>query len=66
MAKSNTSSYVVTYELAFDNDNPSSVLDKLSLTLDCDICITGGASTPMFQILQYKKFLDDKIMQNKK
>lgn len=29
MAKSNTSSYVVTYELAFDNDNPSSVLDKL-------------------------------------
>ena len=28
MAKSNTSSYVVTYELAFDNDNPSSVLDK--------------------------------------
>ena len=29
MAKSNTSSYVVIYELAFDNDNPSSVLDKL-------------------------------------
>ena len=29
MAKSNTSSYVVTYELAFNNDNPSSVLDKL-------------------------------------
>lgn len=47
-------------------DDLSSVLDKLSLTLDCDICITGGASTPMFQILQYKKFLDDKIMQNKK
>lgn len=29
MAKCNTSSYAVIYELAFDNDNPSSVLDKL-------------------------------------
>lgn len=29
MAKSNTSSYVVEYELAFDNENPASVLDKL-------------------------------------
>ena len=32
MAKYNTSSYVVTYELAFDNENPSSVLDKLEKT----------------------------------
>ena len=32
MAKCNTSSYVVEYELAFDNDNPSSVLDKLEKT----------------------------------
>lgn len=47
-------------------DDLSSVLDKLPLTLDCDICITGGASTPMFQILQYKKFLGNKIMQSKK
>lgn len=29
MAKCNTSSYVVEYELRFDNDNPASVLDKL-------------------------------------
>ena len=29
MAKCNTSSYVVEYELAFDNENPASVLDKL-------------------------------------
>ena len=32
MAKCNTSSYIVTYELAFDNENPSSVLDKLEKT----------------------------------
>ena len=29
MAKCNTSSYVVEYELAFNNENPASVLDKL-------------------------------------
>ena len=29
MAKCNTSSYIVEYELAFDNENPASVLDKL-------------------------------------
>lgn len=29
MAKCNTSIYVVEYELAFDNENPASVLDKL-------------------------------------
>lgn len=54
-----------TYLISSLNDFLS-VLDKLPLTLDCDICITGGASTPMFQILQYKKILDDKIMQSKK
>ena len=32
MAKYNTSTYVIAYELAFDNDNPSSVLDKLEKT----------------------------------
>ena len=32
MAKYNTSTYVIEYELAFDNDNPSSVLDKLEKT----------------------------------
>ena len=29
MAKCNTSSYIVEYELVFDNENPASVLDKL-------------------------------------
>ena len=32
MAKYNTATYVIEYELAFDNDNPSSVLDKLEKT----------------------------------
>ena len=32
MAKYNTATYVIAYELAFDNDNPSSVLDKLEKT----------------------------------
>lgn len=47
-------------------DDLSKVLDKISLTFDCDICITGGASTPMFQLLKYKEFLNNEIIQRKK